>query len=424
MKKIKVISRTPLFRVTSLNSVSVLLKIGTGLITSKLLAVFVGPGGMALVGNLRNFLTSAETVSTLGFQNGIVKYIVEHKDDQKQLQQIIATIFFSLIAVTLLLSGILFFLATFWNDYLFGSDYKYAVIFKVLALALPWYATTVFLLAAINGLGKFRNVISINIAGNIIGLLFALVAIWKLGTFGAMLSVIIPPSLLFFVAFYYINKEIRFWNALALESFDWQIIRNLSAFSVMTLVSSVCGPLVFLSIRNHIIDTLGVEQAGFWEAINRLSVYYMMFVSSILSLYFFPKLAFAKNDKATRNVVRSYYKNILPLFIIGMIALYLVRYYVVWLLFTNDFLPVAGLFFWQLIGDVFKTASLILGYQFFARRLTVAFIVTELFSLAMMYFFSRFLISAYGIEGVVMAHALTYFIYLLMLGAYFKKKLF
>ena len=59
-----------------------MLKIGTGLITSKILAIFIGPSGMALAGNFKNFMTSIESIATLGFQNGIVKYIVEHKHDE------------------------------------------------------------------------------------------------------------------------------------------------------------------------------------------------------------------------------------------------------------------------------------------------------------------------------------------------------
>jgi len=90
---IKTISRTPLFKVTSLNSISVLLKIGIGLITSKVLAIFIGPGGLALVGNLRNFLTSIESVATLGFQNGVVKYIAQYKDDESKLKRIISSVF-------------------------------------------------------------------------------------------------------------------------------------------------------------------------------------------------------------------------------------------------------------------------------------------------------------------------------------------
>jgi PST family polysaccharide transporter len=73
------------------------MKIGIGLITSKILAIFVGPSGMALVGNFRNFTTSLETVSTLGFQTGIVKYVAESKENKEQLQKIFSTIFIFLL---------------------------------------------------------------------------------------------------------------------------------------------------------------------------------------------------------------------------------------------------------------------------------------------------------------------------------------
>jgi O-antigen/teichoic acid export membrane protein len=423
-KLIKIISRTPLFKATSLNSISVVLKIGIGLVTSKVLAIFVGPSGMALVGNLRNFLTTIESISTLGFQNGIVKYIVENKDNEQQLRKIFSTVFLSLIAATLVLSGVLFFGASYWNDSVFGAGYEYAAVFKILALVLPWYATTVFLIAAVNGLGRFRDVIRINIFGNIIGLLFSLAVIWKFHTFGALLSIIIPPSLLFFVVFYYINREIHFINTISMRAFDFGVVKNLSAYSVMALVSSVCGPLVFLAIRNNIIAQLGVAQAGFWEAVNRISTYYLLFISSILTIYFFPKLAFSTTKKATQNVFKSYYTGIFPFFVLGLVVLYFLRFFAVKLLFTEAFVPVAGLFFWQLVGDVFKAASLILGYQFFAKKMTIAFIVTEVFSLLLMYGFSHYFVSVYGIEGVVMAHALTYFIYFIVLAVYFRRSVF
>lgn len=424
MSFIKTIARTPLFKVSSLNSISILLKIGIGLITSKVLAIFIGPSGMALAGNLRNFLTSTESIATLGFQNGIVKYIVKNKENDEELKRIISTVFLSLITVTLVTSVFLFFLSSYWNDLIFGNTLEYANIFKILALVLPWYVVTVFLLTIINGLGKFRNVIYINIIGNSIGLIFSVIMIWQFRTFGALLSIIIPPSLLFFVAFYFINKDIHFINSISTHFFDFKVLKNLSSYSLMALVSSVFGPLVFLAIRNNIIEKLGIESAGYWEAITRISTYYFMFISSILAVYFFPKLAFAITKKATKNVFLSYYKGILPLFIVGMVILYFLRFFIVKLLFTNVFLPVTGLFFWQLLGDTFKAASLVLGYQFFAKKLTIAFIVFETISLVTMFFLSNYLIGVYKIEGVVMAHAINYFIYLIGLLFYFRKSLF
>ena len=110
MNSFKKITQTTLFKITSLNSFSVGLKIGIGLITSKILAVFVGPGGMALVGNLRNFLTSLESISTLGFQNGIVKYVAENQKNKSEFQKILATVFISLLTVAIILSFVYTFL--------------------------------------------------------------------------------------------------------------------------------------------------------------------------------------------------------------------------------------------------------------------------------------------------------------------------
>lgn len=424
MEYIKKITRTNLFKISSLNSLSVILKIGIGLVTSKLLAVFVGPSGMALVGNLRNFLSSLESVSTLGFQNGIVKYIAESKENKSQLQKIISTVFISLVVVALILSVFLYFFATFWNQEIFGNNFEYNFVFKASALALPWYAVSIFFVSVINGLGKFKKVIWINIIGNTIGLLVSVIMILNYKTLGALLSIVISPALMFLVTSYFINKEINFLKTVRFFWFDFQVIKNLSSYSLMTLVSSVLGPLVFLAIRKNVILVVGIEQAGFWETISRISTYYMMFVSTILSVYFLPKLAVAKENKDTKKVFWSFYKNILPIFIVALTIIYFLRFFIIKLLFTKAFLPVTNLFFWQLLGDILKAASLILGYQFFAKKLTFAFLISELFSLAVFYFLSDYLIKIFGIQGIVMAQAFDNFIYLLVLAVYFRKTLF
>lgn len=423
LKILKNIYQSQLFKISSLNSLSVILKIGIGLITSKLLAIFVGPSGMALVGNLRNFMTSLESVGTLGFQNGIVKYTAEIQEDVKQLQQFLATVFISLTVVALLLSVGLYLLSDFLNTTIFGANYEYQLVFKTLALALPWYIISIALISILNGLGNFKKVIAVNSLGNGIGLLVSIVLIIKLKTLGALLSLVISPALLFFISFYIVNKEIAVLRMVISKDFDFKVLKKLSSYSLMAVVSSVFGPLVFLSIRNNVIQTLDINQAGYWETMTRISTYYMMFVSTILTVYFLPKLAIAKDNLETKNVFWSYYKGILPVFISGLIIIYFSRFFIIKLLFTKEFLPVATLFFWQLLGDLFKVASLILGYQFFAKKLTLAFIVTELLSLATLYLLSNLLIGLFGIQGIIIAQALDNFIYLVVLMIYFRKSL-
>jgi PST family polysaccharide transporter len=413
-----------LFKICSLNSLSVILKIGIGLITSKLLAVFVGPSGMALVGNLRNFMTSLESIATLGFQNGIVKYVAEIKDDKSRFEKLVSTVLISLITVAILLSGVLFFFAEFWNQEIFGSYYQYKSIFKVVALALPWYVISLFLITVLNGLGSFKKVIWINSIGNIIGLIVSAFLIVEYRTWGALCAFVIAPALLFFVSIYFLNEEINLFKIIKSRSYDFAVIKKLSSYSLMAFISSVLGPFVYLAIRNNLIQTLGINQAGFWETMTRISTYYMLFVTTILTVYFLPKLSLAKDKSETKTIFWSFYKGIVPVFILGAIVVYFCRFFIIKLLFTPEFLPVTSLFFWQLLGDILKVASLILGYQFFAKRLTLAFITTEIFSLIVLYFLSIYFVSSFGITGVVIAQAIDNLIYLLVLIIYFKKSLF
>jgi PST family polysaccharide transporter len=104
--------------------------------------------------------------------------------------------------------------------------------------------------------------------------------------------------------------------------------------------------------------------------------------------------------------------------------IYFLREIIIRILLTKEFLPMENLFIWQLLGDVLKVCSLILGYQFFAKKMTKAFIITEIMSFGVLYVSSFYFIGLYGSVGAVMAHALTYGIYLVVLAAYFRRQLF
>jgi O-antigen/teichoic acid export membrane protein len=424
LKQVTKILDKELFRVGSLNSISVLIKIAVGFVSSKFIAIFVGPSGMALVGNLRNFITTVESVGMLGFQNGIIKYVAEYDDQEQKLKELLSTIIIAILIVTLCLSGFLYFFAEYFNEEIFGKGFNYQAIFKAFALSLPWYIASLFLASVLNGFGAFKKVIKINIYGNLLGLLLSVALIYNYHTFGALLAVVLAPSILFFIAVFQLNAMVPLSSLMSKKAFDFSVIKNLSQYSLMALVSSVFGPLVYLSIRNNVIQNLGYEKAGYWEAMTRISSYYMLFLSTILIVYFLPKLAKAGSKEETKSIFWSYFKGIFPVFGIGLLFVFCIKSILIPIILTKDFLPVSDLFLGQLLGDLFKALSLILGYQFFAKKLTKAFIVSELFSLLVLWMSSNYFITLYGIQGVVIAHALTYFIYLAVLTCYFRKSIF
>lgn len=399
-----------------------IVKVLGGLVSSKIIALFLGPAGLALVGNLRDFISLTDSVSTLGFQQGIIKYVAEKKQDKQELNRILSTICFLLLVVILFLSTFLFLFADFLSNY-YLFDYSYGWVYKVLALALPWYAGNIVLMAILNGLSRYNEVIKINIWGNVIGVGLSAILIWQFRIPGAMMGVVLPPALLFLFSFYYIRKQLPHFIP-GKKDFKGAYLKLFFSYSLMALVTTVLGSAVSLYIRNSITDNFNAGEAGYWTAINRLSGYYLVFVSTLLTVYFLPKLSMSTSIAETRKVFWSYYKGIIPVFAMGLLCTYFLRYFIIRVIFSDDFMPVADLFLWQLTGDFLKVCSLILGYEFFAKKITKAFIVTETLSFLILFLSSSYLIPLYGSEGAVMAHCLTYFLYLVMLITFFRKKLF
>lgn len=419
----KKITAKELFKVFSLNGLSVILKVIIGFISSKIIAVYVGPAGMALVGNFRNFTTIFESVGLLGFQNGIIKYVAENGDDYQKQKRFLSTCVISIASVAVLLSLGLYFFSDFISDKLFGDNSEYENVIVITSLCVPWYISSLFLINVLNGFGLYRKVILINVLGNILGLFTSIILIIHYKTFGALLSLVISPTLLFVVTVFYLNKITPFLSV-SFQNFDFEIIKKLSQYSLMALFSSVIGSYVYLSIRNNIIDNLGIDKAGYWEAMTRISGYCLLFLTTILTVYFLPKLSKSESKEQTRAVFWSYFKGVIPMFILGVTILFFLKDLIVPMLLSEKFQPTTSLFFWQLVGDIFKAISLILGYQFFAKKMTKVFIITESFSLLVLYSSSIYLTSIFDIKGVVMAHAFTYFIYVIVLGTYFRKTIF
>ena len=424
MEIIKKIIQTNLFKITSLNSFSVLIKIGIGLVTSKLFAVFLGPSGMALVGNFRNFMAALEGVSTLSFSPGIVKYVGENEDNKKELDKIISTVLLSFLLIAFVLSIVIFLFSDYLSLQIFGNNLQFALIFKVVAIVLPWNAISVLFIAVINGLGEYKKVIFANIISNILVLILSFGLIYSYKTLGALISISIIPVILVFVSAYFLPQDLHIFNRFSFKKYDFKVFRNLFTFSLMILPSAILSPFFNLQIRNFLIASVDVTSGGLWEAISRIANIYLVFVSSIVSIYFYPKLIKAREINDSKIVVWSFYKFIFPLFVTGAIVVYFFRFVIVKILFTNAFLPVTDLFFWQLIGDVFKVAGMILGFQLLAKKSIIPYISFELVSFFSLYFLSLFFIKKVGLEGVVIAQAMENLIYLIILIFYFRKDFF
>ena len=363
---------------------------------------------MALIGNLRNFLTAIQSIAILGLYKGVVKFISQFKTQADELTKTLSTVFYLGFFSSVLLSFLCYYNATFINGLIFHNHYNYTYVIETLALVLPFYALNMFAFSIMNGFSKYKILLIINIISQVLGLLVTLLLIWQEHIDGALLAMVITPALNLLITIVGIAFRQNLIASIRITEISLSVLNKLSPYMIMALVSVVALPIVMIIIRNYIIAEIGLEAAGYWEAMNRISSYYLMFITSIITLYIVPRLSEIDSKKDFRKEVIGFYKSVMPIFGLGLLLLYFLKSLIVPLIFSDDFKPVENLFFWQLLGDFIKVLSIVIAYQFLAKKMFVHFILIEVFLVVMLYSSSVYLIDIFGVEGAVIGHFVTY----------------
>lgn len=192
----------------------------------------------------------------------------------------------------------------------------------------------------------------------------------------------------------------------------------------MTLVTAATVPVSQMLLRGYVISEISPIEAGWWEGMNRISNMYLMIITSSFSVYYLPRLSEIQDNKELRSEILRSYKVVVPTLLTGFVLVYLLRYWVVKILFTADFLPMTSLFIWQLLGDFFKICSWLLAFLMIAKSMTRVFVVTEVVFAIIFVVLGFTFMQWNGVIGVTQAYALNYIFYMSCMVLIFRKTLF
>jgi PST family polysaccharide transporter len=397
---------------TTLNAVVISIRLVVSLFIQRLLAELVGESGIAKIGQLRNVNQLLTSVSSGGVFNGIIKYVSEYKDDKEQLQKLFSTTAVFIIIGTLVGSSVLLIGASGISNYLFGSE-EFTYLIQLIAVIVPFISLYRVFNGVVNGLSKYKKFAKIDLFSYLLSAGLLIYFLFEFNIHGALVAIAITPviqtTVLLFIFFKTLSEYVQF-KKLRLKT---PMLKGLLAFSLMSFFSTVLLNFVEIDIRTMITNRITEDDAGIWTAMTNISKNYMVFSISIFSLYVLPKFASIHTRNGFVKELYSIYKTLLPIFGLGMILVYLLRDYVIMIIYP-DFIGMEPLFKWQLMGDFVRLASLVLMHQFLAKKLVRSFIFSELLSLGLFYMLAQILVGYYGVEGVVMAHFLRYVVYLVV----------
>ncbi|KAA0987720.1 O-antigen translocase [Pseudomonas sp. ANT_J12] len=403
-----------LIKTSLLNGIAVLVKMLTLLGINKVLAIYVGPVGYAALGQFQNAIQMITTFASGAINTGVTKYTAEYHYDEKKQQAVWRSAGTIAISGSLLCSAIIL----IFSDDLAGwilKNNEFGGVFRWFAATLVFFTLNTLLLAILNGKKDLLRYVAANIAGS----LFAFVVTTALsifsGLYGALIALAIYQSISFFVTLVICLKASWFRLSYLYGRVDKEVARNFLKYTAMALTSAICVPVSHILVRNHLGASLGWEAAGYWEAMWRLSAAYLMLVTTTLSVYYLPKLSELTNEADVREEIIQGYRFILPCTAICGLLIYVLRDFIIHVLFTADFLPMRNLFAWQIVGDTLKIGSWILAYVMLGKAMFKLFIISEIVSAACFYLLTVVLTKYMGLEGVSLAHAINYAIYWILM---------
>lgn len=409
MKIVQFLKNSLLVKIASLNAPIIIVRQIISLFVRRIITENFGAVGLDIMGQLRSIIPAITSLTSAGGFNYLVKYIAQHKDDKEKRLQIFSTVFVFWIVLSTCITILLIIFSEPISLYVFDSK-DYSLLIIIIGLIAPIIGLQRLFNGVANGLTEYKKFAKVDIIAYLVSTAFLFYFVWNYQFEAALITIAITPAIQLLIMLWVFHKV--FLNYIAFKKLQFKVPykNELFAFAIISFVSTFVLSNVEIGIRNLLRNTISQEDSGIWSGLLDLSKNYLAFSSLLFTMYVIPKFATITLRKDFFKEVGSIYKTILPIFGLGMIAVYFLRFFIIDLIYPG-LTEMAPLFKWQLLGDFIRLGAQVLAFQFLAKKMVRNFIVSELFSTLIFFGLAYYLVRIYGTEGVVIAHFIRYILY-------------
>lgn len=406
MKWLKELEFNFLYRLIRYTGFVGTLRLLIGLISQKVIAIFLGAPGLAIIANLRNFVEILTSFSSVGSQNGVIVETATNRNS-KLYQSFINSTLTLMFVVSTVMFAVLWWQIDWISSKLFFERSDESII-KAFSFTIPFMGLAVLMEAVLSGEKLFKAVANLQLATNVFAAIIMIVLIYFYGLQGAVIAMVIRPMIGFGLYFSYFKSSIYSSSLLSHFSPEISQLKTLLPYILMTLISVGFVQAIEIWLRYIITEKIDINAAGYWTAMNGISSNYFLFISYAFTLYVLPKFAEHNSSFSLFKEVKSILLTLLPIVTIAMIGVYIFRVPITKVLYTAEFVGIAPLFKWQLGADWVRVIFLVFAYYLVANKLLTKYFVVEFSSFAIIVVCSFYWVDLYGIEGVVMANFIRY----------------
>ncbi|WP_420065398.1 O-antigen translocase [Pectobacterium colocasium] len=408
-----------LLSVTFFSGLLTLAKMGSGFIIAKVVAIYTGPSGMAMLGQIQSIVASLNGIVNAPVSSGIVRYTAEfEKEGMERCAPWWKASLWWLVIILCILMPICFFFSRSLSDFLLNdSNYAWVIWFTV--VSLPFVALGTLVNSVINGYQQYRRFVILGAISTAFSCMLMIILIVNLGIKGALLATAIQSGLIGIILVSSVLRQpwvkLSYWWGKTETSNK----KRIGGYILMATTTALTAPVALIGIRNILISHVGWEEAGQWQAVWKISEVYLGVITIALSTYYLPKLSTLKGVKSIRSEINQTAKIIIPIATVMALGVYFFRDLTISILFAEEFRSARELFAIQLVGDVIKITSWLYAYPMLSRGATKWFVSTEIVFSVTLVALTYIFVPLYSTQGANISYAVNYTLYLIFTLIFF-----
>jgi len=402
-----------LFKATFLMGISTVASVAAGFLRAKFTALVLGPSGLGIFSQAVSFFQTSEVVFGLGTGLGVTKYTAEAagKNDADGIKKIVAATAVLQFISSLALVFIVVAFSRQISQFLFLTpEYYWGVV--LLGVPVLFSVMTTSFESVIVGLSKQEYFSLSRVIFFSLGLLLLVFFVGTMKVAGGFYYIAFNAVLGFAVVIYFTDIALRRSAKFGLKDIFKALtaddlitgVRKLISYGWIVLLSSAITWCTFLLTRSLLIRSSGAEANGYYQVAFALVSYYSPFFTNGMWGYLLPKLSGTDSTQEQNAEINNAIKFIL-IFLTPVIAgLYILKEFVVLLIFTSEFLPALEMFPAYLMGSFFYMLGYVMATVFLSKkRLKIYFLISLAQNILFVILF--YLLSGkYGIKGLAFSY--------------------
>ena len=168
------------------------------------------------------------------------------------------------------------------------------------------------------------------------------------------------------------------------------------------------------------IESAGYAAAGIWQGAIKISSAYLGFFTVFLAYYFMPIVSRLENKVEIGRITLKFLIAVVSLFSLGAVVFFVCRDFLIPLILADSFKALSDVLMYQLLGDLFRVSSYVVGFVAVAKAATKVYIAAELLQNILFLLLSLLMLHLLGdMKAVMIAYAISYFVYFCIVVVFF-----